>query len=367
MLVLPVPMIVALLLGFLFFRSLLVDQRQPFLSVLLLACAGQSVLTSLVLYYGIGTLQPLQPVTASIIPAIVWVAFVESCLRQKPLPRDYMHLCVPVLVIPCVLFVPAVIDTLLVVLFVGYGGAILFMLHVMKDDLAHMRLSAGHLPALIWRIIAIALIISAISDTLISLSLAYGFAALPGWILSISSSLGLLVIGYLCVSRDIEAKFDTAENDTAPYQPIETGNDPARNTQKTSNASHTSGSDISTQPEPDAQNSRILRDLSTLLEGEKLYLDPDLTLARLSRKMGVPLKQLSTAINAVTGENVSRLINGYRIGHACTLLAQGQSVTTAMLDSGFNTKSNFNREFSRITGQTPSAWITARPAQTTKA
>jgi AraC-like DNA-binding protein len=32
------------------------------------------------------------------------------------------------------------------------------------------------------------------------------------------------------------------------------------------------------------------------------------------------------------------------------------SVTTAMLDSGFNTKSNFNREFLRVTGASPSKW-----------
>ena len=30
--------------------------------------------------------------------------------------------------------------------------------------------------------------------------------------------------------------------------------------------------------------------------------------------------------------------------------------TDAMLASGFNTKSNFNREFRRVTGRTPSDW-----------
>ncbi|MEO1795292.1 MAG: AraC family transcriptional regulator, partial [Pseudomonadota bacterium] len=28
-----------------------------------------------------------------------------------------------------------------------------------------------------------------------------------------------------------------------------------------------------------------------------------------------------------------------------------------MLASGFNTKSNFNREFSRVQGQSPTAWL----------
>jgi AraC-like DNA-binding protein len=38
------------------------------------------------------------------------------------------------------------------------------------------------------------------------------------------------------------------------------------------------------------------------------------------------------------------------------LLGQGENVTAAMLASGFNTKSNFNREFLRVTGKTPSAF-----------
>lgn len=39
-------------------------------------------------------------------------------------------------------------------------------------------------------------------------------------------------------------------------------------------------------------------------------------------------------------------------------------VTTAMLESGFQTKSNFNREFRRVTGQSPANWRTEnRPPQ----
>ncbi|WP_442905431.1 helix-turn-helix domain-containing protein [Janthinobacterium sp. B9-8] len=54
---------------------------------------------------------------------------------------------------------------------------------------------------------------------------------------------------------------------------------------------------------------------------------------------------------------MSRYINRHRIRHACERLQAGDSVTTAMLASGFNAKSNFNREFRRITGQAPSEWL----------
>ena len=32
------------------------------------------------------------------------------------------------------------------------------------------------------------------------------------------------------------------------------------------------------------------------------------------------------------------------------------SITETIYASGFNTKSNFNREFARVTGKTPSEW-----------
>ncbi|MGB7319114.1 MAG: AraC family transcriptional regulator, partial [Planktotalea sp.] len=101
------------------------------------------------------------------------------------------------------------------------------------------------------------------------------------------------------------------------------------------------------------EDTAIIARLDALVEDGRLYVDPDLTLSRLARKMGMPVKTLSIAINRVTGENVSRYINERRIRDACAALERGESVTDAMLGSGFNTKSNFNREFLRITGKTP--------------
>lgn len=97
------------------------------------------------------------------------------------------------------------------------------------------------------------------------------------------------------------------------------------------------------------------------MEQQRPYLDPDLTLARLSRKMGVPAKSLSATINLTTGGNVSRFINEARIAAAQETMLRGETVTKAMLMSGFNTKSNFNREFLRVVGKSPSAWLNARP------
>tara|TARA_R110002110_G_scaffold227996_1_gene443424 strand:- start:209 stop:592 length:384 start_codon:yes stop_codon:yes gene_type:complete len=96
--------------------------------------------------------------------------------------------------------------------------------------------------------------------------------------------------------------------------------------------------------------------VEAFLKREPLHLDPNLTLVRLARRMHLPEKRLSMAVNRATGTNVSRYINSWRIRHACALIENGTSVTDAMLDSGFNTKSNFNREFLRETGVSPRKW-----------
>ena len=115
-----------------------------------------------------------------------------------------------------------------------------------------------------------------------------------------------------------------------------------------------------------AENAGILARLDGLLRREEAHLDPNLTLARLARRLHLPEKRLSAAVNRATGENVSRHVNLWRIRHACKLIEGGASVTEAMLASGFNTKSNFNREFRRVTGAAPSQWATVAHGSATE-
>ena len=77
----------------------------------------------------------------------------------------------------------------------------------------------------------------------------------------------------------------------------------------------------------------------------------------------MPVKALSVAVNRCSGDNVSRYVNSHRVGAACSALRQGVSVTEAMLAAGFATKSNFNREFLRVTGQSPSDWQTTSASE----
>jgi len=98
-------------------------------------------------------------------------------------------------------------------------------------------------------------------------------------------------------------------------------------------------------------------EIRAMLEETRLYLDTDLTVERLAKRMQWPVRQVSSAINEETGLNVSQYINQYRLEHAARLLAESrESVAKVMEASGFLTRSNFYREFQRVYGQSPAAY-----------
>jgi AraC-like DNA-binding protein len=77
----------------------------------------------------------------------------------------------------------------------------------------------------------------------------------------------------------------------------------------------------------------------------------------LAKRLQVPSRALSLAINQVKGMNVSQYVNDFRLDHAAKLLAEGQgSVAEVMDQSGFLTRSNFYREFQRRFDMTPAAY-----------
>ncbi len=210
-------------------------------------------------------------------------------------------------------------------LFVGYGAAILWNARRQQDAFLNTALEVGRTAGRLWQIIGVALIASAFSDVLIVAAQIAGAAHLKPWIISLYSVGTLLLIGGLSLSRSL------ATLDPAPATP-------------------------ESDPVQEANDAEIMVRLDALMGRDRLYLDPDLTLGRLARRLGLPAKQLSAAINRSTGENVSRYVNRIRVGEAQRTLKAGQSVTYSMFSAGFQTKSNFNREFLRVTGQTPSAW-----------
>ena len=99
---------------------------------------------------------------------------------------------------------------------------------------------------------------------------------------------------------------------------------------------------------------RIDKQLQTILENEKLYLDPDLTLRSLAEKLNVLPNNLSQAINIIYKENFNKFINRHRISEVKKLLKDPEkTVLEAAFSCGFNSKSSFNQAFKEICNQTP--------------
>jgi AraC-like DNA-binding protein len=331
--VLPIPMVTALVLGFLVLRSALRGETRPLFLALIAACTAQSAIIALVQHSGVGALRPVQPVTATLIPVIAWLAFVAGTRRPLVWQGDAVHALGPVATTLCVVFAPDLLDIIVPALFAGYGAALLLVTAKGVDALPQSHLGSGDVPLWLWRIIAANLVLSALSDGLILLAHTTGYGSWQPLMVALFSTLTLLGIGALSLSRDLGGKAE--EVAPAPEAPASANVDPE-------------------------QDLALMARLAQLMAERTPYLHPDLTLTQLARKLTVPAKQLSAAINRVHGENVSRHINRYRIEHAGGLLRQGKSVTAAMFESGFSTKSNFNREFLRIMGTSPSEWL-SRP------
>lgn len=123
----------------------------------------------------------------------------------------------------------------------------------------------------------------------------------------------------------------------------------------------TTNSDPASPERPTDGDRTMLATLDALMTEKHIYTDSNLTLARVARRVSVPIRDVSIAINRMTGENFSRYINGFRVRHAQNALRETDlPITEVMFDAGFVSKSSFNTEFRRIVGQTPSQFRSGR-------
>ncbi|AJQ92354.1 helix-turn-helix domain-containing protein [Gynuella sunshinyii] len=324
----PLPFVIALLL--LLLTAVISYRQEANLKpkvIFLLSCTCLVVITGLRWIQTIAAIHWLQPIAAACIPPATWYCF--ALMQQTRL--SLWHLSGPLLTLLLLLFrsfwhVP--LDILLFGLYTGYGFAVLRILfrneltlqRVRFSDLDHVNKAAGFAGTL--------LVFSALIDGLIALDLVGSGGRHTMVILTTAQLLLLPLLSIAVITSSHAVVIDSGEDLAEPGQ----------------------------SKEPDSQeNQNIATLIDHLIRQQQLFLDPDLTLNRLARKAGIPARQISAAMNAVHGRNISQLINEYRIEWAKRLLTTTQDpITQIYLASGFQTKSNFNREFSRITNTTPS-------------
>ncbi|MGH1335659.1 MAG: helix-turn-helix domain-containing protein [Aureispira sp.] len=99
-----------------------------------------------------------------------------------------------------------------------------------------------------------------------------------------------------------------------------------------------------------------LQQIETYLEKEKAYLNPELTLVKLSEQLGLTRKDISQVINQSRGQNYSNYIAQLRVEEAQRLLQDTTydhyKIAAIAYESGFNSLSSFNNHFKKVVGET---------------
>jgi AraC-like DNA-binding protein len=100
--------------------------------------------------------------------------------------------------------------------------------------------------------------------------------------------------------------------------------------------------------------------LKHFMATRKPYLEADLSLPELANKLEIPTHHLSRIINEQFGVNFFDFVNQYRIEEVKSRIGNPEFENFSLLgiafDSGFNTKSAFNRVFKKMVGLTPSEY-----------
>ncbi len=303
--------------------------NRPFLA-LIAACALQSMLMGLRWGYDTEPIGYLLTAVAATLPPLVHASF-RALARNSPHRGQatmWLHALPPVLVAVLVALWPPPIDVALIAIYLGYAAALLHLARRGPDELGLAPLE-GVVPAYRALLIAAAaLVASAIIDVIVLLDFEWTRGEHVGAVIGIANLLGLLVLGLAAMAAGRAAPPADAVEPPGPASRAESEDD-----------------------------EKVMEKVDALMRTQELFRDANLTLNRLARRAGMPARHISVAVNRLRARNVSQYINGYRIGEACRLLTEtDQPVTRIMFEAGFQTKSNFNREFRRVTGMSPLAW-----------
>lgn len=109
-------------------------------------------------------------------------------------------------------------------------------------------------------------------------------------------------------------------------------------------------------------DTQYLQLLTELMQNEKLFLRPDLSVADVAKTLDVPPKYLSYLVNRYQKTNFRSYLNSFRVQEVIEKLESGADANKTILgiamESGFNSKSSFNESFKTLTGKSPSEYYT---------
>lgn len=107
----------------------------------------------------------------------------------------------------------------------------------------------------------------------------------------------------------------------------------------------------------DEKMERIALKIGAVFDKADLHLDANLSLAKLSERLGVTENHLSQTFSRHIGASFFDYVNARRVAHAKRLLeTTTDSVADIAVASGFNARSAFYNAFRLVTGSTPAAY-----------
>ncbi len=340
MIFVPLSFAVSLFLATFLVRLLLQGREslaRNHLFVLLVALyVVQTLLVGLRWGYGVMAILPLLSLLASLVPPLTYLAFRDLAREEGSgiSLRDWPHL-LPTLALAVLLPVwRSSIDLLIIAEFLGYGAALAWIARLGTDGLVASRLDGSLRSHRSLVLASLALISSALTDVAISLDMALGGGRHSAMVVSAATTVILLLLGIAAVVAGTEEGSGEAEETSAEGTEA-----------------------YSATPEVSGEDEAVAAGLDRLIRERRLYADTGLNLGKLARRMGLPARAVSHAVNRVHGMSVSQYVNNFRVAEACRLLAEtDMPVTRIVFEAGFMTKSNFNREFLRVTGMNPTRW-----------
>ena len=101
-----------------------------------------------------------------------------------------------------------------------------------------------------------------------------------------------------------------------------------------------------------------LAKLSLLMEEQKLYQNPNITMPQVAKRIGLPSPKFSQLLNEKLNKSFSLYINEWRIEQAKSVLTSqsNQKMDDLAEQCGFNSSSTFYSVFKKLTGLTPAKY-----------
>lgn len=276
----------------------------------------------------------LRAATGSALPVLLYLFFARSRPSSGAWrPRDLIHI-LPVALVTGLVVMPNTgwrIDAALLLIELSYAFA---LLSSDRRDQEHLGRQQAR------QVAAIYLLAMAACDVWIGWELAAGGSL--AWTPSLTVALLLLTLGvgalFVQAWRDPEWLVrwrDSARQEPAPQAAL--------------------------PPilETDSDYELCAR-LDALFQSTRRYAEFGIGLDEVATALGVTSRQLSMAINRIRGRGFRTILNDFRVNDAARQLADaelvGKPITEVMFDAGFQTKSNFNKEFATRHGMPPSQY-----------